>query len=179
MKHILPILTLTTLTAAAFADASAPAAAAPAGLSYNRVGLSYQTNQNDNPGHPYALSASAFIGGSNVLVSGSAQLVATPDEANAVSIGYVFKGVAAGIDATVSASSNDTYGINLRRSLGEVLSGLEVAVGYSSSTGSDKKDSWTYELAYNITKQYSLAYSIKDPAGSGKSDNNVTLRYNF
>ena len=175
MKHILPILTLTTLTAAAFADASAPVAApAAAGLSYNRVGVNYVTNGTD---HPYSVSASAFIGGSNVLVSGSADLTSAGDDS--ASIGYVFKGVAAGIDATVSASSNDTYGINLRRSLGEVLSGLEVAVGYSSSTGSDKKDSWTYELAYNITKQYSLAYSIKDPAGSGKSDNNVTLRYNF
>ncbi len=176
MKQILPILTLTTLTAAAFADASAPAAAAPAGLSYNRVGLSYQTNQVDTT-HPYTLSASAFIGGSNVLVSGSAVL--NSGGADSASIGYVFKGVAAGIDATVSASSNDTYGINLRRSLGEVLSGLEVAVGYSSATGSTKNDSWTYELAYNITKQYSIAYSIQDVQGDAHSVNNVSLRYNF
>jgi hypothetical protein len=174
MKHILPILTLTTLTAAAFADASAPAAAAPAGLSYNRVGLSYQTNGTANP---YSLSASAFIGGTNVLVSGSADLTAAGDDS--ASLGYVFKGVAAGIDATVSASSNDTYGINLRRSLGEVLSGLEVAVGYSSATGSKKGDSFTYELSYNVTKQYSLAYSIQDPQGSGSSANNVSIRYNF
>ena len=177
MKQILPILTLTTLTAAAFADASAPAAAAPAGLSYNRVGLSYQTNQ-IAASHPYALSASAFIGGSNVLVSASAELVKGDDQSSA-SLGYVFKGVVAGIDATVSASSNDTYGINLRRSLGEVLSGLEVAFGYSSASGSAKNDSFTYELSYNVTKQYSVAYSIQDPQGSGSSANNVSIRYNF
>ena len=173
MKQILPILTLTTLTAAAFADASAPAAAAPAGLSYNRVGVSYVTN---GTAHPYSLSASAFIGGSNVLVSGEADLTAAGDDM--ASIGYVFKGVAAGIDATVAVSSNDVYGINLRRSLGEVLSGLEIAVGYSSSAGSNKADAWTYELSYNVNKQYSVAYSIKDNQGTG-SDNSVSIRYNF
>ncbi|MEI6598280.1 MAG: hypothetical protein WCL22_04485, partial [bacterium] len=62
MKHILPILTLTTLTAAAFADASAPAAAAPAGLSYNRVGISRTSDETN-------LSVSQLLGGSNVLVS--------------------------------------------------------------------------------------------------------------
>ena len=39
MKHILPILTLTTLAAAASAQA-----AAPSGLSYNRVGLGYNSD---------------------------------------------------------------------------------------------------------------------------------------
>ena len=175
MKQILPILTLTTLTAAAFADAGAAApAAAASGLSYNRVGVTYVTNGTD---HPYGLSASAFIGSSNVLVSANAALDAAG--ADSASIGYVFKGVAAGIDATVSVSSNDTYGINLRRSLGEVLAGLEVAVGYSSATGSAKNDSFTYELSYNVTKQYSVAYSIQDPQGSGDSVNSVAIRYNF
>ena len=39
MKHILPILTLTTLAAAASAQS-----AAAAGLSYNRAGLSYNSD---------------------------------------------------------------------------------------------------------------------------------------
>ncbi len=173
MKQILPILTLTTLTAAAFADASAPAAAASAGLSYNRVGVNYVTNGTD---HPYSVSASAFIGSSNVLVAGEADLTAAGDDT--ASIGYVFKGVAAGIDATVSVASNDIYGINLRRSLGEVLSGLEAAIGYQSSSGSNKNDSWTYELSYNVNKQYSVAYSIQDFQGS-VSNNSVSIRYNF
>ena len=175
MKQILPILTLTTLTAAAFADAGAAApAAAASGLSYNRVGVSYVTNGNT---HPYSLEASGFIGSSNVLVSGSADLTASGDDS--VSIGYVFKNAFAGADVTVAAGTNDTYGINVRRALGEVLAGLEVAVGYQRSMGSDKKDGFLYEVSYNVNKQYSVAYGIIDPQGSGSSTNSVSVRYNF
>ncbi len=171
MKHILPILTVTTLSAAAFAQT---AAAAPAGLSYNRVGLNYQTNGSENP---TSISASAFIGSSNVLVSGTADLTAAGDDS--VSLGYVFKNVAAGIDATVSIGSNDTYGINLRRALNEIVSGLEVAVGYNRTIGTNYDSQWVYELSYNFNKQYSIAYSVTDPNGTAQSVNQVSLRYNF
>ena len=176
MKHILPILTVTTLSAAAFAQTAAAApAAAPAGLSYNRVGLNYQTNGNENP---TSISASAFIGSSNVLVSGTADLTAAGDDS--VSLGYVFKNVAAGVDATVSIASNDNYGINLRRALNEIVSGLEVSVGYNRAIGTDYDSEWVYELSYNFTKQYSIAYSITDPNGDASSSvNQVSLRYNF
>ncbi len=171
MKHILPILTVTTLSAAAFAQT---AAAAPAGLSYNRVGLNYQTNGSENP---TSISASAFIGSSNVLVSGTADLTAAGDDS--VSLGYVFKNVAAGVDATVSIGSNDTYGINLRRALNEIVSGLEVAVAYNRTIGTNYDSQWVYELSYNFTKQYSIAYSVTDPNGTAQSVNQVSLRYNF
>jgi hypothetical protein len=174
MKHILPILTVTTLSAAAFAQT---AAAAPAGLSYNRVGVSYQTNKDSAGEHPTSISASAFIGSSNVLVSGTADL--TSAGSDSVSLGYVFKNVAAGVDATVSIASNDNYGINLRRALNEIVSGLEVAVGYNRAIGKNYKSNWVYELSYNFNKQYSIAYSITDPNGNAKSVNEVSLRYNF
>jgi hypothetical protein len=174
MKHILPILTVTTLSAAAFAQT---AAAAPAGLSYNRVGVSYQTNKDSAGKHPTSISASAFIGSSNVLVSGTADLTAAGSDS--VSLGYVFKNVAAGVDATVSIASNDNYGINLRRALNEIVSGLEVAVGYNRAIGKNYKSNWVYELSYNFNKQYSIAYSITDPNGNAKSVNEVSLRYNF
>jgi hypothetical protein len=185
MKQILPILTLTTLTAAAFADAgaAAPAAPAAAGLSYNRVGISRQGQNND-------ISVSNLIGGSNVLVTLST--VASYDGGSAannythLSLGYVFKNVVAGIDATVSVGQGDrdygsSVGVNFRRSLNEVFAGLEVAVGYSRQARDTAAtvSAWSYELAYNVTKQYSVAYGIVDPNGASKNLHVVSLRYNY
>ena len=170
MKHILPILTLTTLAAAASAQS-----AGAAGLSYNRAGVNYNTDAaaGDNG---YSLSVEALVGSSNVWVGGSADLNnAGEDE---VSVGYLFKNVAAGIDATVAVSSNDTYGVILRRSLNEVISGLEARFVYEQSTGSTQKDSFVYELAYNIGAKYQVAVSIADQDGSD-NETSVSVRYNF
>ena len=83
MKHILPIITLTTLAAAASAQS-----AAAAGLSYNRAGLSYNTDAaaNDNG---YSASIEALVGSSNVWVSATAGL--NTAGADAVTVGYLFK----------------------------------------------------------------------------------------
>ena len=168
MKHILPILTLTTLAAAASAQS-----AAAAGLSYNRVGVNYNTDSAENG---YSVSAEALIGSSNVWVGGSADL----DNAGAdsVSVGYLFKNVAAGIDATVAVSSNDTYGVILRRSLNEVIAGLETRIAYTTVEGSNATHAFNYELAYNINKQYQVAVSFDDTDGRG-NETSVTVRYNF
>ena len=168
MKHILPILTLTTLAAAASAQS-----AAAAGLSYNRVGVNYNTDSTENG---YSVSAEALIGSSNVWVGGTADL----DSAGAdrVSVGYLFKNVAAGIDATVAVSSNDTYGIILRRSLNEVVAGLEARFVYSQSTGGNSVDTLVYELAYNIGAKYQVAVSIAD-ADKKDNETSVSVRYNF
>ena len=169
MKHILPILTLTTLAAAASAQS-----AAAAGLSYNRAGVNYNTDSGAQNG--YSVSAEALIGSSNVWVGGTADL----DSAGAdrVSVGYLFKNVAAGIDATVAVSSNDTYGVILRRSLNEVVAGLEARLVYARQEGSRSADGFTYELAYNINKQFQLAVSVEDTDGAG-NETSVTVRYNF
>ena len=166
MKHILPILTITTLAAAA--SAQTPAAAS--GLSYNRAGLSYNTDKaaGDNG---YAL-----IGSSNIWIAGSADLNSAG--ADSVSIGYVFKNVAAGIDATVAVSSDDNYGIILRRSLNEVVAGLEARLVYARQEGSVSADGFTYELAYNINKQFQIAVSVDDVSGAA-NETSVTVRYNF
>jgi len=112
----------------------------------------------------------------------------------------VFKNVISGIDATLSLSNgigygqdsgNSTlYGINLRRSLGEFVPGLEVAVGYKT-TGSNNKTTelpeaydvfassvTTYELAYNINKQFSVAIGRIDPKNT-KALTVYSLRYNY
>jgi hypothetical protein len=168
MKHILPILTLTTLAAAASAQS-----AAAAGLSYNRAGVNYNT---DSAANGYSVSAEALIGSSNVWVGGSADL--DSKGADSVSVGYLFKNVAAGIDATVAVSSNDTYGVILRRSLNEVVAGLEARFVYSQATGGNSVDTFVYELAYNIGAKYQVAVSIAD-ADKKDNETSVSVRYNF
>ena len=170
MKHILPILTLTTLAAAASAQS-----AAAAGLSYNRAGLSYNTDAaaGDNG---YSLSVEALVGSSNVWVGASADLNTAGEDG--VSIGYLFKNVVAGIDATAFVGSNDGYGIIARRSLNEIVAGLEGRIVWSQATGSKSVDSFVYELAYNIGSKYQVAVSIADQEGAA-NETSVSVRYNF
>jgi len=169
MKHILPILTITTLAAAA----SAQSAAASSGLSYNRVGLGYNT---DSKG--YSLTASALIGSSNFLVEADTSIGGNTsgNGVDSVSLGYVFKNVALGADATVSVGSNESYGLNVRKDLGN---NIELAVGYAREAGLNV---WGAELAYNVSKQIQLAvgYSDSNAAGAaGKGQTDISVRYNF
>jgi hypothetical protein len=179
MKHILPILTITTLAAAA----SAQSAAAPAGLSYNRVSVSREGQNN-------TVSASALLGGTNVLASvssGNGYYSGT-----SFSLGYVFKNVAFATDATVSVSSgnkdlNSAVSVNLRRALNEVYAGLEVAVGYSYASNSDTGYAdpagttgvVTAELAYNINKTWQVAAGITNVNPSSDRVTTVSVRHNF
>jgi hypothetical protein len=170
MKHILPILTLTTLAAAASAQS-----AAAAGLSYNRAGLSYNSDAvaGDNG---YSVSVESLVGSSNVWVSASAEL--DKSGADNVSVGYLFKNVAAGIDATAFVGSNDGFGIVARRSLNEVVAGLEGRIVWSQDGGSNNTDSFVYELAYNVNSKYQVAVSIED-ASNAAEQTSITVRYNF
>ena len=180
MKHILPILTLTTLAAAA----SAQSAAAPAGLSYNRVSVSREGQNN-------TVSASALLGGTNVLASVSSGN--GYNSSTTFSLGYVFKNVAFATDATVSVSSgnkdlNSAVSVNLRRALNEVYAGLEVAVGYSYASNSDTgyfadpagtTGVVTAELAYNINKTWQVAAGITNVNPSSDRVTTVSVRHNF
>jgi len=165
MKHILPILTITTLAAAASAQV-----AASSGLSYNRVGLGYNT---DTKG--YSLSASALIGGSNVLVGASSTIGGnnTGNGADSVSLGYVFKNVAFGADATVSVASNEAYGLNVRKDLGNNIEGAA-----SFGRNAANKNVWGAELAYNVSKQIQVAVGYSDTSAAA-SETSVSVRYNF
>ena len=170
MKHILPILTLTTLAAAA----SAQSAAAPAGLSYNRAGLSYNSDADVND-NGYSASIEALVGSTNIWVGAAAEL--DKSGADNVSVGYLFKNVIAGIDATAFVGSNDGFGIIARRSLNEVVAGLEGRIVWSQNGGSNV-DTFVYELAYNIGSKYQVAVSIADKSGADEQTS-VTVRYNF
>ncbi len=180
MKHILPILTITTLAAAA----SAQTAVAPAGLSYNRVTVS-RSGQNN------ALAAEALLGSSNVLATIGTTSSSYYGSETTYSLGYVFKNVAYGVDATLSfgagsESDHSTYSVTLRRALSEVIQGLEARVVVAQNDGADAtvqnpqgvaaRTSAVYELQYNITKQYAVAYSLTD---GPENVHTVSFRYNF
>jgi hypothetical protein len=170
MKHILPILTLTTLAAAASAQVAAPAAA---GLNYNRVGLGYNTVTKG-----YSLSATAVLGSSNFWVGASSTIggangAGSSNGSDSVAIGYLFANAIAGADVTVSVASNEAYTVGLRKALGN---NLEAA----ASVGRNAADNtvWTAELGYNVSKQIQLAVGYTDTQGSaGTTD--LTVRYNF
>jgi len=168
MKHILPILTLTTLAAAASAQAAAPAAA---GLNYNRVGLGYST---DTKG--YSLSATAVLGSSNFWVGASTSIggKGTTNGDDSVAIGYLFANVYAGIDATVSVGSNESYGLGLRKALGN---NLEAAA--TLARNSSDNNVWGVELAYNVSKQIQLAVGYSNEQGPANGTTDLTVRYNF
>ena len=187
MKRILPILTLASLAAAASADAQPRAQApAPAGLSYNRVGFTRQSQEN-------SLSASALLGSSNVLASVTQATPSKGSEGCTFSLGYVFKNVAYATDATVSISSGTEYvnsavSVNLRRALNEVFAGLEVAVGYSYVANSDSGYQGdaagttgivTAELAYNINKTWQVAVGLTNQNPYGDRLTVVSVRHNF
>ena len=168
MKNILPILTLTTLAAAASAQVAAPAAA---GLNYNRVGLGYDT---DTKG--YSLSATAVLGSSNFWV-GATTTIGGKDTTNgddAVSIGYLFANVAYGIDATIAVGSNEAYELGLRKALGN---NLEAAASFGRNSADNNV--WGAELAYNVSKQIQLAVGYSNEQGPAVGTTDLTVRYNF
>jgi hypothetical protein len=178
MKHILPILTLTTLAAAASAQAAAPAA----GLSYNRIGFGYNTNTKG-----YSLSGTALLGSSNFIIGATTGLgnggsVLSPNYYNGVwsdrvSLGYLVKNVAYGIDAVATYGSDEYVNVNFRKDIGN---NLEVAAGYSRARIEDGavKSGWDAELAYNVSKQIQLAVGYSDfSASSGQTT--LSARYNF
>ena len=167
MKNILPILTLTTLAAAASAQVAAPAAA---GLNYNRVGLGYNT---DTKG--YSLSATAVLGSSNFWVGASSTIGGngTVNGTDSIAIGYLFANVYAGIDATVSVASNEAYSLGLRKALGN---NFEAAASFGRNSADNNV--WGAELAYNVSKQIQLAVGVSDGQGAA-STSDITVRYNF
>lgn len=172
MKHIIPTITLTALVAAA----SAQQAAAPAGLNYNQVGVSRTSTNN-------VISAQFNPAGSNFLI-GFATASNEDNDSDAdgqINLGYVFRGVTQGIDATVGVSqSNDestVYSLTLRRALNEVYQGLEISVGFASTmrgqdevsgeefifggvSGDDNKGIRFVEVAYNVNKTFQVAVGL-------------------
>jgi hypothetical protein len=192
MKHIIPTITLTALVAAA----SAQQAAAPAGLNYNQVGVSRTSTNN-------VISAQFNPAGSNFLIGfATASNEDNDSEADGqINLGYVFRGVTQGIDATVGvAQSNDestVYSLTLRRALNEVYQGLEISVGFASTmrgqdevsgeefifggvSGDDNKGIRFVEVAYNVNKTFQVAVGLTAQDNPGEHTHTVfSLRAGF
>ena len=183
MKHTLNVLTLTALAAAASAQ-TAPAS----GLGYNSITLSRAQRQN-------ALSLQLALGQSN-FVAGVATTNdnQTDGSYSQVSVGYVFKGVTQGIDATVGViqSSFDAtlYTVELRRQLNEVYQGLEIAAGYASTLSSGTANDYGYVfggyaaqtggessnyvgLVYNVNKTFAVGVSLNKSNAPGSNRQTV------
>jgi hypothetical protein len=90
-----------------------------------------------------------------------------------VSLGYVFKNVAFGADATVSVASNEAYGLNVRKDLGNNIEGAA-----SFGRNAANKNVWGAELAYNVSKQIQVAVGYSDTSAAA-SETSVSVRYNF
>ncbi|MGA0134550.1 MAG: hypothetical protein ACO3ND_09380 [Opitutales bacterium] len=178
MKHILPIITLTTLAAAASAQAAS-------GLSYNQVNVTRSSQVN-------AVSAQFQLGGNLLLsaaVSGDGWSEPT------LGVAYVFKNVAFATDVAVGIQQGQwersAYTIAARRALGEIIPGLEAGISYADtySTGNDTyiflagasswaESAWSYELAYGVTKQIQVTVARVDFKAQ-PAQTVVGLRYNF
>ena len=173
MKHTLNVLTLTALAAAASAQ-TAPAS----GLNYNQLSFSRASRQN-------TVGVQLALGESN-LVAGFATTDSNVGSYNysQVSVGYVFKGVTQGIDATVGVIQTNgdasLYTVELRRQLNEVYQGLEIAAGYAGTLSAgqtadfsfggyaaDSSESSSYVgLVYNINKTFAVGVSLNKPSNS-------------
>ena len=182
MKHTLNVLTLTALAAAASAQ-TAPAS----GLNYNQVGFSRSARGN-------TVSVQHTLGASNFVVGFESHNDDTKSSEPQLSVGYIFKGVTNGIDATVSVTQAEweytVYGIELRRALNEVYAGLEISAGYASTLKSGNiatfgfggvssygVSAYSVELAYNVNPTVQIAVGLVKYSGytSGTYDDRQTV----
>ena len=164
MKHTLPILAL----AAAASAQTAPAS----GLNYDLLTFSRHQRQN-------TVSAQTTLKETNILVGISTTSGQETDYTyGQINVGYIFKNVTNGIDATVSAiqtnGESTVFSVVLRRQWNEIYQGLEISAGYAGTLSSqtradfvmagtalDNAQSASFiELAYNYNKTYSLAVGL-------------------
>ena len=177
MKHILPILTLTTLAAAASAQAAS-------GLSYNNLSLVYTDVDNAAGSDGYSIAAQVTLG-SNVLIQADSNIGGDTRRLDgnndSVSIGYIFKNVAAGVDVTPYVGTEDTYGVLLRRTLSEVVAGLEVRAAYeqTQSVANADNSAVLVGLGYSFAKSYTVDVNYINAEGGLADSWQVGLRYNF
>jgi hypothetical protein len=177
MKHILPILTLTTLAAAASAQAAS-------GLSYNNLSLVYTDVDNAAGDDGYSIAAQVTLGG-NVLIQAESNIGgdtrSLAGDNDVASIGYIFKNVAAGVDVTPYVGTEDAYGVLLRRTLSEVAAGLEVRAAYEQveSEANVANSALLVGLGYGFAKSYTLDVNYINAEGGLADSWQVGLRYNF
>lgn len=188
MKHILPVLTVSALAAAASAQ-TAPAPSAKQSFSYNRVVASWVSvgSTGAESINGASVFAQAKIGGGLYISGTCIDLTADNDDTAAV-IGYAYSLPAVlGVNTDLNVELGyKSLGASLRFLVG---GGLEVDVGYAHGAGSGLDDTFTVGAIYNLgflVKGLSLNASYASTTGEGAlgqgSSPDVTsigIGYNF
>ena len=167
MKHTLPLLALVAAASAQTAPAS--------GLNYDLLSVSRHQRQN-------TLSVQGVLKDTNFLVGiATTHGNQTDSRYGQINLGYIFKNVTNGIDATLGViqvnGEATVYSLVLRRQWNEVYQGLEISAGYTGTLASDVTQDWIVagtatcqaesasfiELAYNYNKTFSVSVGLVKP----------------
>ncbi len=185
---LLVLLASSAAVASAQTSVSGQTAATPSGLSYNNVSASYSrigVSGVSGRADSWELTANALVGSSNVLISASTTIGGDlGNGTDEVSVGYVCKDLAYGTDAIVQVGSDETYGLVLRRKLGndfEVSAHYTRAAGaniYGLFVGCDISKAVTVGLAYELTSRVDFS-AFGYSANSKLSAWTASVRYNF
>ena len=167
MKHTLPLLALVAAASAQTAPAS--------GLNYDLLSVSRHQRQN-------TLSVQGVLKDTNFLVGiATTHGNQTDSRYGQINLGYIFKNVTNGIDATLGViqvnGEATVYSLVLRRQWNEVYQGLEISAGYAGTLSSATRSYWVQngtaldnaqsasfiELAYNYNKTFSVSVGLVKP----------------
>ena len=192
MKHILPVLTVSALAAAASAQ-TAPAPAAKQSLSYNRIVLSYVTTNDSRIDTGISIFGQAKIGsGFYVAASvfdfdntGSTVAFSGPDGTQAV-LGWAYTlptviGIASDLNVELGYKS---VGLGLRALIG---GGVEVGISQTHGAGTaaftEGEDTFAVSASYNLgflVKGLSVNASYSSISGRFNPDiTAIGIGYNF
>ncbi|MFM8904428.1 MAG: hypothetical protein ACKOIB_04155, partial [Verrucomicrobiota bacterium] len=132
----------------------------------------------------YAIAAHVTLG-SNVLLQAASDIGgdtrSLSGDNDSLSIGYIFKGVVAGVDVTPYVGTEDTYGVLLRRTLSEVVAGLEVRAAYEQTQSVDNASNSAVlvGVGYSFAKSYTVDVNYTNGEGAVADSWQIGLRYNF
>ena len=185
MKHILPVLTVSALAAAASAQ-TAPAPSAKQALSYNRVIVSHVTTNDSVYDNGASVFAQAKIGG-GIYIAASTLDLNNASELDGVDntvavLGYAytlpsFIGITSDLNVQVGYKS---VGVGIRALIG---GGVEIDVSHTHGVGGDGNDLFSVGASYNLgflVKGLSLNASYDSYSGAGNPDvTSVGIGYNF
>jgi hypothetical protein len=175
MKHTLPLLALVAAASAQTAPAS--------GLNYDLVSISRHQRQN-------TVAVQGVVKDTNFLIGiSTTHGNQTDSRYGQIDLGYIFKNVTNGIDATVGIiqvnSEATVYSLTLRRQWNEAYQGLEISAGYTGTLASDSTQDWIVagtatcqaesatfvQLAYNYNKTLSVSVGLVKPDTNQNNDN--------
>ena len=187
MKHILPVLTVTALAAAASAQV-APAPAAKQAISYDRIVASW-VHVNEGIGSGISVTAQGKIGAGLYVSATTTDIhTSTQFDGTAASLGYIVAlphvlGMTTDLNIELGYKS---LGAGIRSLIG---GGLEFDLAYAHGAGSEGIDTTTVGLSYNLgflAKGLSINASYGhhaeySPVNAGVKANKTTIgiAYNF